>query len=234
MSRFLILWSFFMYVVSISFSQSKVIAEPNDRFIIDINYSVSPTSLFFKGGNNTTVLSTTSNRPATAQFSVNLSGKVHKVLYLKTTMGINNSDNFMHLNFKVNNGAVTQTILTHYKANYFYLSFLPELRLNDISQQVSVFFNSGPSIYVCNNNRFYNGGYVGPYFDAEIMKEFFVNNGIAWESNAGVSFRIKHVGLTIGVGYTLLPAKERTSSVNDVPLIGFRQFKPVVGISYHL
>lgn len=233
MSRFVTLFFFCIQTMIFSFAQSKMIVEPKDKFILDVDYAIAPATLFFKGGNNTTVVNTSANKPAAAQFAVNFSGKLYKVLYLKTAVGINNTDNFMHLNFKVNNGAVTQTILTHYKADYFYLSFLPELRLNDVSQTVSLFINSGFSVYVCNNNRFYNGGYVGAYYNAEILKEFFVNNGVAWESNIGASFRIKQVGLTAGAGYTLLPAKRKALSVSDVPSIGFRQFKPVLGISYY-
>ena len=235
MNRSIVFFLSFFSMMNISFSQSKIITDPSDKLIIELNY-ISPvsTKLSLEGGANTITGNHTQRKPI-PQFSLAVSGKVYQYLFLKTALGTSNIHHLLDVRFQGSAGSnpSTQTVFANYRAGYVYFSLLPEIRISESLQTLTFYFNTGPSYYVCTNNELY-GGYVGTVFNEIEMASQLKGHSFAWDINAGVDFRYKVVGLNIGFGYTSVSPQTSLGANSNVPSLGFRQLKVSLGISYHL
>lgn len=217
--------------VSVSVAQKKTGKHSSENLLIELNYGFADSKTFFKGETITSSDEGTS-RNRIPQFSVGVSGKLYKCVYLKTVLGTNYVNNLLKVNFT--HGTSKQIILSDYKANYLYLSILPEIRFSDASQTLSLYANGGLSTYNCTNSEFYGGGYVGTIFSEKEMASQFRGYGLAWETNAGFCFKYHNIGINFTVGHLHVDAQKNNKKATYIPALGFKQSRAFIGIVYTL
>ena len=162
-------------------------------------------------------------------FSLGLTAKVHKFLYLKTEIGTNQTEHQLNVDyiFSDNGGSkVPLSINGTQRSDYFYLAVLPEIRSQAISN-VSFYANFGAAFYA--NTSSY-------LFDVLLNREIgqvFRRNGYAFVANLGLNLKCNdNLGLVMSVGYHNMKTTPRT--FDNIPQIGFTQFNFKGGISYTL
>lgn len=219
---------------SISVAQKKLEKYNKEKILIEINYGFAYSKPFLKGETLASAKNDVS-RKSKPQYSIGLSGQLHKFFYLKTVLGTNNFDNFLDVKFRSPSGTSQQTMLSYYLANYIYLSVLPEIRFSDLSQIVSVYANAGISAYTCTSSEFYNNlNSVSGIFAAHEMAAQFRGNGFAFETNAGFNFKYKGIGVNFAVGYVNVGAQKKDKDITFIPALGFKQFRSCIGVVYNM
>jgi len=208
---------------SISIAQQKTEKFNKEKLIIELKYGKGSANTFFKSNN---VIQTNHFSHAKPNYSFSLSGKLYKCFYLKTEMGYTQIEDFIEAKFKYDSNYV-RNLFNWYEAGYFYLSILPELRIE--KDYAGFYINGGPGFFSTTSTRFLSA--INNNFDAG---EFRSTN-FAWVSNAGISIKYNGVGLVAGAGFKYVTPQNKYKNNNSSNFgLGFKQWSTYLGVSYSI
>ena len=159
--------------------------------------------------------------------SIGLSGKIYKILFLKTTIGSNNFTNLLTANWSSGNVEHQNSTWIYTKQNYF--EILPEVRL---LKDHWLFVNTGIGFSEINTTRS-NGYYMrdADGFNDEDLFPRFDGRYQYFTFNIGANLHYKNIGIILEGG---LRQSGFTKTTSERPGLGINQKSFKIGISYKL
>jgi len=161
-------------------------------------------------------------------YSIGLSGRLYKNLFLKTTVGSNDFKNSIQIEWNSENAE--HQILGWISANQNYLEILPEVRLlkNNL-----IFINMGIGFNQIRTSKFLNGYYRrnSDFFYQE--NEFPTLDGKYqyFSFSVGTNLQYQNIGLIAEFG---IKRSGFTKIKTEIPGIGVNQQSIKLGISYKI
>ncbi len=192
----------------------------SQKVVLELNIGNSLSRTFLKGEG---IISDRNHQFSKMQptYSIGVSGKIYKFLYLKSEIGYNKIQNRLEASF-IESYGVKPTVNSEYSASYLNFSLLPEIRFEDKNSWF--FLNAGIGSFSSVSSEFFY-----PAYNNGVYARDFRGTSIAFESNLGAAFKYKGVGLLWNVGYKYVAPQK---SVNYLPGLGFKQLNYRFGICY--